>query len=130
VHEMTTRKNGRRGFLSGNGNSSNFKAGRGGSNGFNSNGQHHGIQSPNPIAVKWYNSVNSPSNSSADMFPSSPPNQYSMYSLAKFSPPKYGYGTASKWSTSPTHPSYAPVISNAKTDKYHWFNSTKSTIKA
>ena len=132
VHEMSTRKNGRRGFLSGNGSSPNFKGTRGSSNGFSNAHPHHGhgIQSPNPVAVNWYNSVNSPSNSTADMFSSSPPNQYSMYSLAKFSPPKYGYGTSSKWSTSVAHPSYAPTISSAKTDKYHWFNSTKPTIKA
>lgn len=133
LHDMGTRKNGRRGFLSGNGSSSspNFKS-RAYQNSVNSSHHGHGIHSPNPVAVNWYNSVNSqhqaPS-SSMEMFSSSPPNQYG-YNLAKFSPPKYGYGTASKWNPPPGGTLYAPTIASTKSDKYHWFNSTKPTIKA
>jgi len=129
THEMGTRKNGRRGFLSGSGTNSspNYKS-RAYQNGMNNPHHGSGIHSPNPIAVNWYNSVNNQSSSPMDMFSSSPPNQYG-YNLAKFSPPKYGYGTASKWNA-PNGNLYGPTISSSKTDKYHWFNSTKPTIKA
>jgi hypothetical protein len=100
-------------------------------------GGHHN-HTPSPAAVSWYNSVNGSLNSAAannnsnnggmsDMFSSSPPNHY--FGLAKFSPPKYPYGSPSKWS-SPPHHSYGPPLPSAKGDKYHWFNSNKATIKA
>jgi len=93
-------------------------------------GLHHNNHTPSPAAVSWYNSVNGSNNNNgvSDMFSSSPPNHY--YGLAKFSPPKYGYGSPSKWSSPPHHSSYGPPLPSAKGDKYHWFNSTKATIKA
>jgi len=173
VQEMSTRKNGRRGFLSGNGSSPNYNKGsRYNNNGYNSHHGHSHHHSPSPAAVSWYqtvsNSVNNNNNnnnsnnnsnqhsnnsngnngnhhhnqhnnhsqsSSMDMFTSSsPPNHFSSYNLAKFSPPKYGYGMSSKWN--PSYPGPA-AIQASKGDKYHWFarhneigNSNKATIKA
>jgi len=123
---MSTRKNGKRGFLCGN--SPNLKESSTSTTRLSNTQPLHGrrIQSPNPIAVHWYNSVNSASNST-DVCSTSPSNQNSIHNLAKFSPPKYGYGNSAKWSTSAAHPSYGAL---ANTDKYHWFNSTNTTIKA
>lgn len=171
---MCTRKNGRRGFLSGAGvgnrtvgsvgTSPNYKGGRnfvsGGQGAFSSHhggGNHHAHHpnhhapphhqnhhvhmgghnhhhTPSPAAVSWYNSVNGSNNSGngvSDMFSSSPPNHF--FGLAKFSPPKYGYGQGSKWSSPPGHHSFngVPPLPSAKGgDKYHWFNHNKATIKA
>lgn len=148
---MTTRRNGRRGFLTNGGNSpNNYKGNRFNHSGYTAHHHHnshhngHGpIQqqqhTPSPAAISWYNSINNNNNNhstSVDMFSSSPPNNYSsMYNLAKFSPPKYGYGMASKWSSPPAHPSLYGnnngFQSPAKGDKYHWFSpSNKPTIKA
>lgn len=90
---------------------------------------HHHNHTPSPAAVSWYNSVNGSINSNgmSDMFSTSPPNNH-FYGLAKFSPPKYGYGSPSKWS-SPSQHSYGPPVPSTKGDKYHWFNN-KATIKA
>jgi len=102
-------------------------------------GLHHSsTHTPSPAAVSWYNSVNSSNNAAPqDMFSSSPPNHFAMYGLAKFSPPKYGYGSPSKWNppappTSLSHPSggYGSPIPPGKGDKYHWFSNNKATIKA
>lgn len=96
------------------------------SNNTTNNGNHHNQQQQQQ--QQQHNVIlNNHSSSSMDMFSSSPPNNFSTYNLAKFSPPKYGYGMASKWS-SPPHPSYGPAIQGSKGDKYHWFN--KATIKA
>ncbi|OXA60913.1 protein BTG3 [Folsomia candida] len=92
-------------------------------------GHHHNSHTPSPAAVSWYNSVNG-SNGVSDMFSSSPPNPNHFYGLAKFSPPKYGYGSPSKWSSPPHHSSYGPPLPAKGGDKYHWFNSNKATIKA
>lgn len=168
AQDMNTRKNGRRGFLSGSvgnrvggttGASPNFKGGRtfgqGNQGGYSShhgnhhhshhsnhhphhqshhvhhgNGMgHHHNHTPSPAAVSWYNSVNGSNGGVSDMFSTSPPNPNHLYGLAKFSPPKYGYGSPSKWSSPPQH-SYGPPIPSAKGDKYHWFNNNKATIKA
>jgi len=161
AHEASTRKNGRRGFLH-SGNSPNYKGNRpfpnngytgghhnhhhnhhhgsshhgGNGNGVHGNGNAGGGQphhSPSPAAMNWYNSVNSAATTmSMEMFSSSPPNHYSSYSLAKFSPPKYGYGSPSKWSAPPPHAAYGPSFPPSKgdkwnNDKYHWH---KATIKA
>ncbi|CAL8099959.1 unnamed protein product [Orchesella dallaii] len=141
AQEMSTRKNGRRGFLN-SGSSPNFKGNRPYSNGYSGHhhhnhhaSSHHGgghgggqpHHSPSPAAMNWYNSMNTAT--TMEMFSSSPPNHYSSYSLAKFSPPKYGYGSPSKWSAPPPHPAYGPTIPSSKGDKYHWFNN-KATIKA
>jgi hypothetical protein len=76
------------------------------------------------------NANNANTHSNSDMFSTSPPNHFSMYGLAKFSPPKYPYGSPSKWSSPPHPSSYGPQVPSAKGDKYHWFNSNKATIKA
>lgn len=151
AQEMSTRKNGRRGFLHSGSSPNNFKGGNrpysnsysGGHHGHHHN-HHHGSShhngnvgghggngqphhSPSPAAMNWYNSMNTAT--AMEMFSSSPPNHYSSYSLAKFSPPKYGYGSPSKWSAPPPHPTFGPPIPASKGDKYHWFNN-KNPIKA